>query len=256
MNKFQIKAKVLRNEKLSVSHYRLHLDAKSVMKKAKPGQFVHIQVNEGTDPYFRRPFGISRVKNSLEILYAVVGPGTKILSRKIKGDELDLLGPLGNPFAFPPQGVKQVVLIAGAIGIAPFFMLSDYLKNKKYETLLLYGVRNKSQVFNMNEFKQNGCRLYISTDDGSYGVKGRVSALFSKIHCDPERTFLYACGPKPMLDSVVSFAQANHLKGQVSAEEVMACGIGVCLGCATKTKAGYKTVCNDGPVFDISELSI
>lgn len=256
MNKIQVKAKVIENKKVTSSYYRITLDAKSIVQKVKPGQFVHIQINDGLDPYFRRPFSIFRAKKYLEILYDVVGPGTKILSKKVKGDELDILGPLGNHFCFPPKATKQVVMVAGAVGVAPFLMLSDMLKSTNCKLLLLYGARSKTQTFNMKEYRENGCKVFVSTDDGSKGIKGRVSALYSKINLEEKNTFIYACGPRPMLSSVIEYAKKYYLKGQVSAEEIMACGMGVCLGCATKTKSGYKTVCNDGPVFDLKEFEI
>ncbi len=256
MKKIQIKAKVLENKKVASSYYHMILDAKTVSAKSKPGQFVHIQVDESLDPYFRRPFSILRAKKNIEILFDVVGPGTKILSKKVKGEELDLLGPLGNHFCLPPKGTKQVVMIAGGVGVAPFLILSDLLKSEGYNLLLLYGARSKAQTFNMKEYKDNGCKVFVSTDDGSKGIKGRVSELYKKIDIKENNTFIYACGPRPMLSSVIEFGRENDFKGQVSAEEVMACGIGVCLGCATKTKLGYKTVCNDGPVFNLDDFEI
>jgi dihydroorotate dehydrogenase electron transfer subunit len=255
MRKIHLKAKVIANQKLSSSHYRLVLDEPSIARKAKPGQFVHIQINEGIDPYFRRPFSVARVQKHVEILYAVVGRGTGLMSRKRKGDVIDLLGPLGNHFRMPPAGTENVFLIAGAIGIAPFIMLSDALKGKGYAVEVLYGARDKSQIFDMKAFRQNGCAVHYATEDGSRGAKGRIPALYSRVGTDSGKTYLYACGPKPMLSSVLAFARKHHFRGQISAEEVMACGIGVCLGCAIQTKAGYKTVCNDGPVFDFNEFN-
>ena len=106
----------------------------------------------------------------------------------------------------------------------------------------------------MKEFKGNGCKVYVSTDDGSVGTKGRVSKLFSKINKNPKTTFIYTCGPKPMMASVQAFAKKNKLQGQAACEEVMACALGACLGCSIKTTEGYKTVCYDGPVFDLNEV--
>ena len=105
----------------------------------------------------------------------------------------------------------------------------------------------------MGYFKNMGCKVFKATDDGSVGVKGRVSKLFSKIDSDPS-TFIYTCGPRPMMASVQEFARKHHLQGQASCEEVMACALGACLGCSTKTTQGFKTVCGDGPAFDLHEL--
>ena len=254
MNKIQNIFKVVSNEKLCPKFYRLCLDAKSIVKNVKPGQFIHIRVSDGLEPFFRRPFSVYRAQKYVEIFYEAVGLGTKILSRKKKGDELDVLGPLGKEFSLPPKGTKQVVMVAGGIGVAPFLALSDILKKKNYELILLYGGRTKGHVYPMKEFKQNGCKVFVATDDGSVGVKGRVSELFSKIPCDPQSTFLYTCGPTPMMKAVQGFAAKNNLKGEAACEEVMACALGACLGCSIETTSGYKTVCCDGPVFLLDEV--
>ena len=146
-------------------------------------------------------------------------------------------------------------MIGGGIGIAPFLMLSDLLKKKgKYELIVLYGGRTKDHVYPMKEFKANGCKIYVATDDGSAGVKGRVSELFPKINADPKTTYLYTCGPHAMMHAVQDFAKKNYLQGQAACEQLMACALGACLGCSIKTTKGYKTVCYDGPVFDLKEV--
>ncbi|MCK5083606.1 MAG: dihydroorotate dehydrogenase electron transfer subunit [Candidatus Omnitrophica bacterium] len=254
MERLQDDYKVISNEKLCARFYRLRIDAKSVARAARPGQFIHIRINDGLEPFFRRPFSIYRAKGSVEILYEVVGSGTEALTSRKKGDRLDVLGPLGTPFSAPPKGIKQIVMVAGGVGLAPFLFLSDTLKNKGYELILLYGGRTKGHTFCMKAFRQNGCKVYKTTDDGSVGVKGRVSKLFSKIDPDPAATYIYTCGPRPMMASVQDFARRHELRAQGSCEEVMACALGACLGCSTKTTKGYKTVCGDGPAFDLHEL--
>lgn len=254
MEKLQDFYKVVSNEKLCPKFYRLCIDAKPISKKILPGQFIHIRVNDGFEPFFRRPFSVYRAKKYVEIFYEVIGPGTGFLADKQKGDTIDVLGPVGTPFNMPPNGIKQVVMIAGGIGIAPFLILSDVLKNKGYELILLYGGRSKGHVYKMSEFKENSCKVYIATDDGSVGDKGRVSRLFSKINTNQTKTFLYTCGPKPMMASVQSFARKSKLRGEAACEEIMACALGACLGCSIKTTKGYKTVCYDGPVFDLDEV--
>lgn len=254
MKKIQNIFKVVSNQKLSDKFYCLSIDAQSVLATILPGQFVHLRVADGLEPFFRRPFSVYHNKKYLKVFYEVVGPGTKILSQKVKGDDIDVLGPVGNSFILPAENIKQVVMVAGGIGIAPFLMLSDWLKKKKIELILLYGGRSKGHVYPMKEFKANGCKIYVTTDDGSVGIKGRVSKLFDKINPDPATTFLYTCGPKPMMASVQQFAKHNGIAGQAACEEVMACALGACLGCSIKTTNGYKTVCYDGPVFDLQEV--
>jgi dihydroorotate dehydrogenase electron transfer subunit len=254
MDKIQNIYKVVSNEKLCPQFWRLTFDASQMVSSVKPGQFVHIRTGEGLEPFFRRPFSVYRAQKHVEIFYEAVGPGTKLLSQKKRGDTLDVLGPVGTPFALPPEGTKQVVMIAGGIGVAPMLILSDVLKKKKCELVLLYGGRTRGHVYPMQEFKDGGVKVFVATDDGSVGVKGRVSILFGKIKKDPQTTFLYTCGPNAMMAAVQDFAGQHNLRGQAACEEIMACGLGACLGCSIETKHGYKTVCYDGPAFNLEEV--
>ncbi|MBF0483920.1 MAG: dihydroorotate dehydrogenase electron transfer subunit [Candidatus Omnitrophica bacterium] len=252
--KNQFKLKILSNKKITDKLYYLILEPGKLAAQVKPGQFIEVRISDGLEPFFRRPFSVFRCQKSVELFYEVRGKGTEILSAKNKGEVLDVIGPLGTSFSLPSKKVKQVVMIGGGIGVAPFMALSDTLNNKGYELVLLYGGRNKDYTFNMSEFKKNGCKVFVSTDDGSVGVKGKVSVLFNKIKADAERTMIYTCGPRAMMASVQDFAKKHGLKGECSCEEVMACGVGVCLGCVVKTVNGYKTCCKDGPVFRLDEV--
>jgi dihydroorotate dehydrogenase electron transfer subunit len=255
MEKIQNKYKVIGNEKLSPHYWRLIFDAPDMAREVKPGQFVHIRTDDqGLQPFFRRPFSVYRAQKYVEIFYDAIGPGTKLLSLKKKNDTIDVLGPLGTPFEMPPPSTKQVAMIAGGIGIAPMLILSDILKNKKYDLVLIFGSRDRGHVYPMQEFKDNGVKVHIATDDGSVGVKGRVSVLFDKIQKNPSQTFIYTCGPNPMMKAVQAFAAEHHLPGQAACEEIMACALGACLGCSIETKHGFKTVCYDGPAFNLDEV--
>lgn len=255
MQKNQHALPVVVNEQLCPRYYRLALAAGPKVRSVKPGQFVHIRIADGLEPLFRRPFSVFRADKYLEIFYEPVGKATRLLTTKKPGDVLDVLGPLGNYFTLPPAGTKQVVMIAGGIGVAPFMLLSAALKKRKnLRQVLLYGGRSEENVFDLEMYQQNGCRVFVATDDGSLGKKGRVSVLFDQVDWDPASTFVYTCGPKPMMKAVQEFAKAHGLAGQLSTEEVMACGLGACLGCAVKTQSGYKTACHDGPVFGLGEI--
>lgn len=246
--------KIVSNEKLSPCFWRMCIDAKGVTQKVQPGQFVHLKVSEGLEPFFRRPFSVYRSKKYLELFYEVVGPGTGLMSKMKKGDSIDMLGPVGTPFTLPSKDTKQVVMIAGGIGIAPFLALTDQLKNKGYDLVLLYGGRTKGHVYPMKEFKQNGCTIHVATDDGSVGTKGRVSKLFNKINKDSQSTIIYTCGPNPMMAAVQEFVMKHNLPAEAACEEIMACALGACLGCSIKTTEGFRTVCYDGPVFDLHKI--
>ncbi len=254
MEQIQNIYKVVSNEKLCPQFWRLCFDAPDLVKAVQPGQFVHIRTSQGLEPFFRRPFSVYRTQRYVEIFYEPVGPGTNLLSNKQKGDTLDVLGPLGTPFVMPSEETKKVVMVAGGIGIAPMLILSDVLKKKKIELTLMYGGRTRGHVYPMKEFKDNGVKVHIATDDGSVGIKGRVSALFDKVKFNSNDTFIYTCGPNPMMKAVQDFAIKNRIKGQAASEEIMACGLGACLGCSIETKQGYKTVCYDGPAFDLDQI--
>lgn len=254
MQETQHSCQVVENRKAGPVYYRLVFDAPVLAGAAQPGQFVHIRVSEGLEPLFRRPFSIYRAQNGrVEIFYEPVGKGSRLLAQKKKGDQLNVLGPLGRPFTLPGKDVRQIVFIGGGIGVAPFMLFSDRVKTHKAGKILLYGGRSRAHTFAMTAFRRNGVRPLIATDDGSVGVRGRVSELFSQIEVSPA-TMIYACGPRPMMAAVAAFAKANNLRGEASMEEVMACGLGACLGCSIPTSRGYRTVCHDGPVFPLDEL--
>jgi dihydroorotate dehydrogenase electron transfer subunit len=255
MDQIQNTYKVISNEKLCPQFWCLSFDAPALAKEVLPGQFVHIRTSDGLEPFFRRPFSVYRAQRYVEIFYDPIGPGTKLLANKKKGDLLDVLGPLGTPFVMPPAEIKKVVMIAGGIGVAPMLLLSDILKKKtSLELHLLFGGRTRAHVYPMKEFKDNGVKVHIATDDGSVGVKGRVSNLFEKVKFNSSDTFIYTCGPNPMMKAVQDFAVKNKIQGQAACEEIMACALGACLGCSIETKSGFKTVCYDGPAFDLDEV--
>lgn len=254
MLKVQRKYEILSNAKVTKKFFHLSLKAPTaLLKKIKPGQFFHLRITDSLTPFFRRPFSVFRSQTSLDFLYEIVGPGTQLLSTKKKGDSIDCLGPLGKSFVLPLKKTEQVVLIAGGIGLAPMQVLSDHLKNTAHDVVLLYGGRSSGHVPSFREFIKNGCQVFVSTDDGSVGEKGRVDRLFKRINVN-KKTFIYTCGPKPMIASVNAFAKEYCFKGQASLEEVMACGVGICLGCSIKTAQGFQTVCDDGPVFNLEDL--
>lgn len=254
MKKIQGNYKILDVAKVNETYYRLVMDAPDMAREVKPGQFVHIKVSDNLEPLFRRPFSVYRAKDGkVEVFFEPVGKGTRILAARKKKEVLDVLGPLGKPFSFPSQDVKQIVFVGGGIGVAPFMLFSDMIVKHKAEKILLYGGRSKAHTFPLTAFRKNGFKVHVSTDDGSVGIKGRVSELFKHINIAPT-TFLYACGPRPMMAAVAQFAREKCLNGEASMEEVMSCGLGACLGCSIPTQKGYKTVCHDGPVFNLEDL--
>lgn len=254
-----IRAKIISNKKVSHVYYNMSLDAPYIARLAKPGQFTQIKCNDSFEPLLRRPFSIHRVNRNIEILYETVGKGTEILSNKKEGDKIDVLGPLGNGFTLPraTNGEPRAIIIAGGIGAAPLVYLAEELTKKKIKTIVLIGAKTKNLILCEKDFKKATPEVYVSTDDGTYGSQGFVSKLFHKILKTTEskfETIVYVCGPYEMLKCIANICQERKFECQVSLEEKMACGIGVCLGCAIKTKSGTKLACKDGPVFNAEEL--
>jgi len=263
-----IRAKILSNEKIRPGYFKMALDAPGIKRGARPGQFVQVRCSDCLDPFLRRPFSVHRL-GPLEILYEVAGRGTEILSGKKKGEWIDLLGPLGTGFSLPMKNTgSRAILIAGGIGVAPLVFLAEVLAERKIDTIVLIGVKTKNLILCEKDFKATGAEFHIATDDGSRGSKGLVSKLFEEIidtpkkrpadsTCSRQDIKVYACGPNPMLRSIASICEQEGLGCEVSVEERMACGFGVCLGCAVKLKGkgGYKLACKDGPVFSASEIA-
>jgi len=250
----QLKAKILANDRVSNSFYRMKLTSSYLAKTAKPGQFVEVRCTAGVDPLLRRPLGVHRItKSGIEILYEVVGKGTELLSTQKAGQELDIIGPLGNGFDIrnTKYDVRTTILIAGGIGVAPLVALAEELGDAH----VVIGARTKSHVLCENEFKRAGCTVVIATEDGSKGRKGLATELLKDALVSRKNAQIYACGPIGMLKAVARLAASYRVRCQVSLEERMACGVGVCLGCPVKVRLGdYKMVCKDGPVFDAQEI--
>ncbi len=226
---------------------------------AKPGQFINAKINDSFEPLLRRPFGIHKVNGvKISIMYKVIGKGTRLLSMKKPGEGLDIIGPLGRGFDLSRQAIKgrSAILVAGGMGVAPLLFLAAKLKKLKIKTLVLLGASDRENICCEPDFKNLGCRVKISTDDGSKGFEGYVSALLEKELSAVSRQPLtvYACGPHPMLKEVARICREKNIPAGVSLEEHMSCGFGACLGCAVNTKEGYKRVCKEGPVFDAREI--
>jgi dihydroorotate dehydrogenase electron transfer subunit len=252
----QFKAEILSNTKIAPDHYILSFKAPKAAERTKPGQFFNVKVDSSHNPLLRRPFGAHKIdKSKIEILYKVVGKATRILSSRKKGETLDALGPLGNPFSEPGlfnPGSESVVLVAGGHGVAPLYGLAWALKANAVSGLtIMIGARTKGHAIGEKEFQKLGLKVRLATEDGTKGHKGPVTDLLKETSGRPT---IYACGPKPMLKAVAKFAARHDIPCQVSLEEYVACGIGTCLGCAVKTRSGYKLVCKDGPVFDAKEI--
>jgi len=250
------KATIISNKKAARGRFKMRLASLAMAKAALPGQFVMIKCTKGLLPFLRRPLAFHAIgRGTFDVLYEVVGKGTEALSKKKRGEKLDVIGPLGNGFRV--CGNRKAIIVAGGIGVAPMPALAKALiKDGKSVTAVL-GAKTKSHLVCDKELRALGAKVKISTDDGSKGHKGFATDLlrgFLKDAKAARQTTIYACGPKAMLRETAKIARAAKTACNVSLEEKMACGAGVCMGCAVKTKSGYKMACKEGPVFKADEI--
>lgn len=233
-------------------HHLVRVEAPDIAVEAKPGQFVTISC--GRDLTLRRPLSVHRVdkKEQISILFAVVGAGTHWLSQRLTGEKLDLLGPLGNGFSVQPS-TKKLLLAAGGIGIAPLVLLAQKALDEGKLVKLLLGSRTKNCLY-PEELLPEGTETVITTEDGSFGKKGKVTDVLAEYIDWADQ--IYACGPLAMYKSIAEQSKQwpDKKPVQVSLEVRMGCGIGACLCCSIKTKTGMKQVCRDGPVFNLNEV--
>ncbi|MFO7760917.1 MAG: dihydroorotate dehydrogenase electron transfer subunit [Thermodesulfobacteriota bacterium] len=215
---------------------------------------------QSDDPFLPRPFSVHWADSeSLEILYKVVGRGTRFLSRLRSGDRLTVYGPLGRGFTVKPAG--EYLVIGGGIGVAPLLFLARSIRKNQPESHLhiVIGARCSDEIVAADRFESLGrSSVKLVTEDGSRGLKGLVTDLLSYFDFNNNNLLVYSCGPMPMLKAVSRWCRGKDWPCQVSIETVMACGIGACLGCAVEGKdelnGKYLHVCSDGPVFDSGRL--
>ncbi len=254
----QAKCRVAANQLLCGNFYKLVLPNKSMAAKAKPGQFVNIRVDKGSDLLLRRPLSIHLVKgDQLEIIYKVVGRGTEKLAQFKVQEQIDVIGPLGHGYTLT-EG--KTILVGGGTGIASLAFLAAALKSKYHQPpMALIGAKTKTELLCAEVFAQLGCTVKTATDDGSQGQPGLVTELFREIVAifSTHPSMVYACGPLPMLRELIKLCRHFRIPCEVSLEEHMGCGVGACMGCVVKgVKGEYLRVCKDGPVFNINEVAL
>ena len=234
---------ILSNTEIAPAVYKIILKGDTSPITAT-GQFVNIKLDGF---YLRRPISICDFdKETLTLIYKVVGGGTEALSKMGKGEKLDLLLSLGNGFDTSKSG-QNPLIIGGGVGVPPLYALCKSLIAEGKNPSVILGFNTKSEIFYEDEFKKLGADVTVCTADGSYGTKGFVTAAMENI----SYSYFYTCGPLPMLKAV---AAAACTSGQLSLEERMGCGFGACMGCTCKTVNGAKRVCKDGPVFEKEEI--
>jgi len=262
MNQFEEQAEIVRQEQLTPEIYRLTLNAPDIASNARPGQFVMVQTTTSYDPLLRRPLSIHQTigNEQVQLMYKVVGKGTRMLSAMRPGNSVQLTGPLGHGFDL--AGKDAICLVGGGMGIAPlYFLAREILRtNTPPKLVVLLGARTAAELGPLpRDFQDIGAiETFLATDDGTLGHHGFVAELIQK-HLTPEHNWsICTCGPHPMMKAVVSQCRKLGYECQVSLETMMACGISACLGCAvprSDLSGPYLHVCKDGPVFKADEVA-
>ncbi|MDL2228249.1 dihydroorotate dehydrogenase electron transfer subunit [Bacteroidales bacterium OttesenSCG-928-K03] len=245
---------ILENKILNNVYFILKCTADDVLPEMKPGQFASIKVENNPEVFLRRPFSIhdyDKKENTVSFLIKIVGKGTKELSSLKAGERISVMLPLGNGFDYNPN--VKTLIIGGGCGIAPIYFLAKQLKSENGDFDILIGGRSQCDLLCQEELKLLS-DSYCSTEDGSFGEIGFVTqnsrmtqmiSNYKKIHC---------CGPENMMKAIAKIAKDNNIECEVSLENTMACGFGVCLCCVTETVRGNECVCTSGPVFNTKDL--
>ncbi len=253
-------ARIIENRNLGGGYFVLRLGGCDGLEDSRPGQFVMLRGAWGRDPLLPRAFSLLSVgaQGRADLLAKTVGQGTRLLERSVPGTVISVLGPLGN--AFPaPSPTSTDLLVAGGVGLPPLYMQAEHAARlgMAQNCEILYGGRTTKDLVLLGEMRTLGPALHLATEDGSLGRRGRVTlALEARLEhhmAAPGRAAslrVMACGPSAMLWAVGRIARQHGVECFLSLEEQMACGIGVCLGCAVPARSRpYRYVCKDGPVF-------
>ena len=252
-------AEIIRREQVAEDIYRFTVKAPDIAVASRPGQFVMVRIGEGLDPLLRRPFSVHQVAEGglVQVLFKVIGKGTRALANMELGSKMDVLGPIGRGFTIAND--SQHFLVGGGIGIAPLLFLAKHIlkKNESSTVRVFLGARTKDEISILaGDFESMGIAVETITEDGTLGKQGLVTELMTDLQQD-KPVMIYGCGPYPMLRAVANICKKNSWGCQVSLETVMACGLAACLGCAVQRADmnGYVHVCKDGPVFNMDDVA-
>lgn len=236
--------KIISNKPLTKCIYEMCLEGNTAAIQ-NAGQFVNIALDGF---YLRRPISVCDFsENFLKIIYKIVGKGTELMAKMQSGEQLEMLTGLGNGFSV--NNCQKPLLVGGGVGVPPMYRLAKDLVAQGKQVSVVLGFNTCEEIFYKNEFEALGANVYVATADGSVDTKGFVTDAIAanKIEAD----YFYACGPLPMLRALYD---ALDIDGEMSFEERMGCGFGVCMGCSCKTKNGYKRICKEGPVLKKDEI--
>lgn len=259
-------ARIIENRALGNGYFVIRIGGCDSLAASRPGQFVMLRGDWGRDPLLPRPMSLLSVapEGRADLLGRVVGRGTKLLEAALPGTRVSVLGPLGNGFPDPAADLIDL-LVAGGVGMPPLFMQAEHAARRGLvdRCEMLYGGRTSRDLVLLGEMRALGLVTHFVTEDGSVGRRGRVTAALEarlehyRNTTPGQKLRILACGPREMLWAVARIAESHAIECHLSVEEQMACGIGVCLGCAIPARSRpYRYACSDGPVFLASDLVI
>ena len=244
---------VVANDRVSEGVGLLQLDAPRIASSVHAGQFIHLRIATGADFILRRPFAVHRRNGeAIEVLYRVLGRGTRELESRRAGEVMDAIGPLGR--GWEPGEVSRALLVAGGIGAAPLGMLAEDLAARGVAVSVALGAPSEERLVARGLFEQVARRVGVVTEDGSVGERGLVTALTERWLKQETFDVVCACGPEGMSRAVAGQSRSARVPCLVSLERLMACGVGACLSCVVSTTHGLKKACKHGPVFDAEEV--
>jgi dihydroorotate dehydrogenase electron transfer subunit len=256
MGKKEVKNLVVtENISLNTTNFLIRLQSTEPLPQIVPGQFVNIEIKNTSEIFLRRPFSIFEVdysQNLISIIVKILGRGSKKLTEISVAEQLNLIFPLGKGFTIPNKN-DHILLIGGGSGVAPMLFLAKESGLNLNNVHLLLGARTYEDHINVDNYQQYG-NMYFTTEDGSLGEKGYVTqhSVFQNNISSFDK--IYACGPDAMMKAVAREAKKTKVFCEVSLENLMACGFGVCLCCIEPTIKGNLCVCTEGPVFNINDL--
>jgi len=248
---------IVSNERHTDLYFRLVVRAPEIAPLIQPGQFSHVRILPLTDALLRRPFSVFQVAgDTFSILYKTVGKGTEVLSRLKAGEELGVIAPLGHGFTIPKPDSETPLLVAGGYGMAAMYLLAERSPQKG---IAFVGGRRQVDILCELEFRALGWDVRVTTEDGSRGERGLVTQpLVAELRRRTNGRKIFACGPTPMLEAVGNIAADFEVPAELSMDQHMCCGVGVCLTCVipVRTENGweYQRTCTEGPVFDSRQI--
>ncbi len=253
--KFVKEFSVIENSALNATNFLIKVQSDTKLPEIKPGQFVNIEIKDAEEVFLRRPFSVFEVdyeKNVISMIVKILGRGSRKLTEINVGSKISMVYPLGKTFTYPSANDK-ILLIGGGSGVAPMLFLAKESGLPVENVDILLGARSEEDHINVDDYKKFA-NLHYASEDGSLGEKGFVTQHSVFTQNLKSYSKIYACGPDGMMRAIAKEAKVADVFCEVSLENLMACGFGVCLCCIEPTTKGNQCVCTDGPVFNINDL--